>query len=118
MTRWTPEEDAQLTELAAEGLSPAEVAGVMKTRSESAVAGRASKIGASFRSREHQPLREYLSRGGAVVREDIGGVIGVRWAKATRSGEAFSARACEVFVRLGLLAPTERPDVFAWKPAA
>lgn len=115
MTRWTDAEDDQLKELAADGLSAREIALALDARSESAVSGRAARIGASLLSSPHQSLREYLADGGRIVREDVGGAVGIHWAKATRSGSNFAATICERFVALGFIEPTDgRENVFRW----
>lgn len=115
MTRWKPEEDDLLRELAVDGLSAREIALALTERSEGAVSSHASAIGVALISRGSQDLREYLAEGGRIVREDVGGIIGIYWAKATRSGSVFSAKTCERFVALGFIAPTDgRENVFRW----
>lgn len=114
MAKWTPEEDAQLIDLAKDGLSAKEIAAAIG-RSESSVSGRASKLRITMRSRQHQSLREYLREGGPLVRDEIGGAVGVHWTKAARTGEAFAASICERFVALGFLrAFPDRPNVYRW----
>lgn len=46
-------------------------------------------------------LIRYLARGGAVVREDIGGVIGVWCCDAGRTGRSFDAAALDRLVEAG-----------------
>lgn len=113
MPKWTPGEDDKLLELMADGLSADEIGRVITERSVSAIYGRASTLGKTFCSREHQGLRDYLREGGLLVREEVGGAVGVRWAPATRCGGSFGARVCERLVALGLLIPTrDRANVF------
>jgi hypothetical protein len=117
MAKWTPEEDAALTDLAKDGFSAKEIAAAIG-RSEGSVSGRVAKLGVSLCSRQHQTLREYLRDGGPLARDDVGGIVGVHWTKAARTGEAFSATICERFVALGFLRPDgERPNVFRWAMA-
>lgn len=114
MAKWTPEEDAQLAELAKDGFSAKEIAAAIG-RSEGSVSGRVAKLKVCLNSRAHQGLREYLREGGPLVRDEIGGVVGIHWTKAARTGEAFSAVICERFVALGFLRPEGgRPNVFKW----
>lgn len=47
------------------------------------------------RRRERLFVLAFLKRGGVVVREDLGGVVGVRWGRAHRSGAPFNTEACE-----------------------
>jgi hypothetical protein len=115
MSRWTPEEDVILRDNVESGLSAAELALLLPDRTADAVWGRCRKIGLKLRAAEHTPLREYLAEGGCVVRENVGGAIGIHWAKATRSGSAFATSICERFVALGFLKPIpERENVFRW----
>lgn len=44
---------------------------------------------------ERRRLIRYLARGGAVIREQVGGVIGVRCCGAARTGREFAAAALE-----------------------
>lgn len=119
MTKWTPEEDDAITKLAGDGLSAKEIARTVPPRSESAVSSRLSRIGVSLESREHQTLREYLAEGGRLVREEIGGAVGVHWAKATRCGVSFSTQVCERFVELGFIRPDAgRENIFRWSDPA
>lgn len=53
------------------------------------------------RRREREFLLSFLKRGGALVREDIGGAIGVRWGRAHRCGPAFDPLACERLLERG-----------------
>lgn len=116
MSRWTAEEDATLKALAADGLNGREIARAMgDARSESAVTGRAAKIGATMRSREHegQSLREHLAEGGRIVREEVGGAVGIHWTRASRMGGHFSAKLCERLAALGFIAPADgRENVY------
>lgn len=102
MGRWTDDEDARLREYAKIGLTAAE-AGVVLDRSESACAGRARRLDVAFNSAAHTDLRLFVAKGGRLVREDIGGVVGVRWARAHRSGPGFATPICEQFLTIGLL---------------
>ncbi len=40
-------------------------------------------------------LVRFLSKGGVLVREEIGGAVGVAWRTASRSGEGFPTEVCE-----------------------
>lgn len=55
------------------------------------------------RDRERKRAWRYLCRGGVVIREEIGGAIGVRWARATRSGAALDPACLERWVQKGRL---------------
>jgi hypothetical protein len=54
------------------------------------------------RDRERKRAWRYLKKGGIILREDIGGVVGVRWCKPTRSG-GFDAPTCARWVAAGRL---------------
>jgi hypothetical protein len=115
MSRWKPEEDDLLMSLAGDGLSAQEIALALKSRTGAAVYGRAKALKVTLNSREHQSLRDYLREGGRLVRDEVGGVVGVRWARATRSGESFATKVCERFVELGWLRSADgRESVFCW----
>lgn len=117
MTRWTQEQDDLLRELAADGLSAAEIARAMPDRSESAVYGRAAKLKARLSAGNYREMRDYLSGGGCLVRDEVGGVVGVRWARATRSGESYPTRTCERLAALGWLRPHQfSANVYQWAP--
>lgn len=106
MKRWTEEQDAALAQAIKDGLSARE-AGLVVGKSESATQGRANRLKLSFESSENQGLRTYLREGGRLVREEIGGAVGIHWARATRSGGGFKAQFCERLVELGLLVREE-----------
>lgn len=50
---------------------------------------------------EYRRLVEYMKRGGAVLREDVGGVVGVRWTTAHLSVVRFDPKACERLMERG-----------------
>lgn len=113
MSRWNEQEDTVLRELAKDGLSGAEISRAIPGRSESSIYGRARTLRVSLTSREHQSLRDYLADGGCIVRDEVGGVVGVRWAAATRCGESFATKVCERLVSLGFLRTVDgRENVF------
>lgn len=101
-TKWTVELDAQLAELASDGLSVAEAAKIMGLTYGS-VAGRASSQRVAFYGHENMGLRAFIQRGGHLMREDIGGIVGIRWAPADRNGGSFPTPFCERLLSLGLL---------------
>lgn len=53
------------------------------------------------RRRERVFVLEFLKRGGVLIREDIGGVVGVRWGRAHRSGPPFDTETCERLLERG-----------------
>lgn len=53
------------------------------------------------RRRERERLLSFLKRGGAIVREDVGGGVGVRWGKAHRCGRGFDAATCDKILEAG-----------------
>lgn len=115
MSRWTAEEDETLRQLAADGMSALLIARALEGRSESAVSGRLSRLGVPLKSRAHQALIEYLTEGGRLARERIGGVVGDHWTRATRTGGHFSAALCERLLSLGFIRPeADRENVFRW----
>lgn len=109
MAKWTPEEDACLKECAKTGLTAGEaavaVAALGNERGEAACASRARRLKITFNSASNIGLRNFLAEGGRLIREDIGGVIGVRWARAHRSGSGFATDVCEKLLAIGLLKP-------------
>lgn len=50
------------------------------------------------------------------LREDVGGVIGLRWLCAHRSGAAFDVEKCEALMAAGVLVEVEkgRPGQYMW----
>lgn len=104
MAKWTEDDIATLKVLAKDGHSAVEAAVILE-RTPAAVSGKASKEGISFDSVRHSELRTLLNGGGAVAREDHGGVVGVRWCSATRSGGSFDAAFCEHLLSRGLIVP-------------
>ena len=117
--KWTPEEDQKLRDLASDGLSPTLIANILPERTADAIWARASRLKIRLQSQETRSAYEYLKEGGAVVRDEIGGVVGVRWGAATRTGETFATRFCERLVALGFIRPlSERANVFQWRDAA
>ena len=55
------------------------------------------------RDRERKRLGRYLARGGVVMREAIGGAVGERWARPTRSGPGFDPAICSAWLQNGRL---------------
>jgi hypothetical protein len=53
------------------------------------------------RRRERDFLLSFLRKGGRLLREDIGGVVGVRWGRAHRSGPPFDPQTCERLLEKG-----------------
>ena len=47
------------------------------------------------RSAQRARLTRFLKRGGVLVRDVCGGAVGVRWARASRTGSDFDAAVCE-----------------------
>lgn len=109
---WTAAEDQLLRECAGDGLSSGETARVLD-RTVDSVSSRAGRKQIRFSSAEHAALRKYLKREGRLLREDIGGAVGVRWATAHRSGPSFSAAVCERLLASGMMQPDpDAPHVF------
>lgn len=104
MTKWTEDDVATLKVLAKDGLSTVEAAVILK-RTPAAVSGKASKEGITFDSIRFSEVRSLLANGGAVAREDHGGVVGIRWCSATRSGGSFDVAFCEHLLSRGLIVP-------------
>lgn len=105
-TKWTEELDAKLKTLGSDGLTAVEIAAVMDL-SEGPVRSRAAHLKVSLDGSDHYDLHRFVAAGGALIREDIGGVIGVRWGRAHRSGSPFDTDMCERLLTLGALAPIE-----------
>lgn len=109
---WTAGEDQLLRECAGDGLSSGETARIIG-RTVDSVSSRAGRKQIRFNSAEHAALRKYLKREDRLLREDLGGAVGVRWATAHRSGPTFSAAVCERLLAGGLVQPDpEAPHVF------
>lgn len=97
---------------ASDGLAASEAAAALG-RNVAGVYGRARRLGVRFTSSRHDQLRTFLRKGGRLVREEIGGAVGVRWGRAHRSGAAFDTRVCERLLELGQLKPSaEGQDVY------
>jgi len=117
MAAWSEEDVERLEQLAGEGLSGKEIALILK-RTEAAIRAKAAACEISIDSREDGGLRSFLRDGGHLIREEIGGAVGVHWARASRSGGAFSPRLCERLRELGLIVPTmDREHIFRGKLA-
>jgi hypothetical protein len=115
MSRWTTEEDDLLKQLAVDGMSATLMTRALAGRSEAAITGRACRLGVPLASRAHQSLIDHLREGGAIIREQVGGAIGVHWTTAARAGGHFSDRLCERLLSLGYIAPLPgRENVFGW----
>lgn len=112
MAKWTEQEDGKLLACIGDGLTAEETSPVVG-KSSSACAGRASRLKVGFNSAPHAGLRAFLSAGGRIVREDLGGVVGVRWARASRSGGGFAAPICDRFVQLGILRAVDDGRAYA-----
>lgn len=106
MGKWTKEHDGRLLALIDDGLTAAQVAHLMD-RSEGSVRARALKLKVGFNSTRQADLLDFLRKGRALVREDIGGVVGVRWCPADRSGGNFNTPMCETLAHHGFLARLE-----------
>lgn len=113
MRYWDDTEDATLKRAAEDKLGAYEAAKLLD-RSEAAVRGRARKLGVSFNGARCRDVREHVAGGGYLVRDEVGGVIGVHWACATRSAGAFDGQVCEALVEHGLLLP-EKPGRAIYK---
>ena len=50
-------------------------------------------------------LPRYVKRGGFVVRDVVGGAVGVRWTRAARTGGWFNPAKLELALELGVLKP-------------
>lgn len=101
-TRWTADKLTQLKELAAKGLGGAEIAHVIGA-TPSAIEGACARYRVSRNSQRSQEIREAIRRGVRLIREDVGGAIGVRWSSAHRGGETYPTAYCEALVEMGLL---------------
>lgn len=99
---WTPERDALLETLAEGGASGEEVARIVEC-SASTVYRRAKALKIFFDARSTTLLRNFLEDGGRLIREDVGGAVGIRWGRANRSGPGFEFDHCETFLRLGMI---------------
>lgn len=71
---------------------------------------------------ERRRLRRFLGRGGTVVREEIGGAIGVRACGAARNGREFSGEILDRLIEQGftfnrqplrVVCAPDRPSTFA-----
>lgn len=102
MKRWTTQEDEKLTALAASGVTAKQASATMPGRTAAGLAKRAAKIGVSFQGGD-PALRAFLDKGGVLVRDEIGGAVGVRWGCAHRSGGGFDAGVCEKLREFGFL---------------
>lgn len=107
MNRWLPDEVALLTSLAKIGVGAKECAFILG-RSEGAVRAKAQASEVVFNGLACKQVRDHLASGAVLVREEVGGVIGVHWACASRSLGGFNARVCEALRDHGLLVPDER----------
>lgn len=65
------------------------------------------------RDRERKRLGRFLARGGVVLREAIGGAVGERWARPSRSGSGFDPAICSAWLQNGRLEPLpDAPALF------
>jgi hypothetical protein len=69
----------------------------------SAIDGACTRHHVSRNSQRSQEIREAIRRGVRLIREDVGGAIGVRWSSAHRGGETYPTAYCEALVEMGLL---------------
>lgn len=115
MTKWTEEEVATLRDMAEVGFTAEEVATVLG-RSPSSVSGAASSRRIEFLSSKNAGARAFLKRGGAVMREDFGGAIGVLWSSAHRGEkpERFDTTFLDRLLAMGWLkqAPMATGEVY------
>lgn len=110
--RWSPEDEERLAVLAKDGLSASAVADALN-RTEGGVYAKAAAIGVTFSSTTHRGLTDHIEAGGAVMREDCGGSVGIRWTDAARTGATYATAICERLVQLGKLKPLpERTHIF------
>ncbi|MFY8143064.1 MAG: hypothetical protein ACOVMT_04175 [Caulobacter sp.] len=105
--RWSPADEARLVELAKAGLSGKEIGSVL-ARPVGGVRAKASELKVPIDSVPNDALRRHLAGDdtrlpGAVLREEIGGVIGVRWCLPSRYGETFCTVYCDTLLSLGRL---------------
>ena len=103
---WSSEEDVVLEACAADGLSGCETARAL-CRSANTVYARAGRRQIRFASAAQASPRAFLAKGGVLVREDVGGAVGIAWSRAHRSGPGFASTACERYLQLGLLKPLD-----------
>jgi hypothetical protein len=90
------------------------IAAMERTRVE--IAANTSRLD-EFRRRDRERKRawRFLKRGGVILREEIGGAVGVRWSKPSRSG-AFDAATCERWLQRGrLVADATLANGFTWR---
>lgn len=102
--KWTDDELGRLEELASHGMSCQMVAKALE-RSVASVSTKAAKSGISFDSLRHSELITLMDKGGNIACEDLGGVIGIRWFPAHRSGGSFDPEFCAKLVELEILVP-------------
>jgi len=117
MTRavWTDEMKALLTGMAADGLTAGECADALGL-TEGQVRYQADKLEIGFDSTAATALRNFLNDGGRLIREDFGGVVGVRWACAHRCGGSFPTAICERLLSLKRLAPEPGSQAVYYRP--
>lgn len=53
------------------------------------------------RRREREFVLSFLRRGGALIREEMGGAVGIRWGPAHRCGTSFDSNTCERLLSRG-----------------
>lgn len=108
--KWKPEEIVTLQCLAKDGLTGAEIGRIMD-RSEGSVNSAAFRNKIGLDSGAGIMARAYLKEGGAILREDCGGAVGIRWAPAHRSAGSFPTPLCEAYLAHGFLTEL-RPNTY------
>ena len=64
-------------------------------------------------------LPRFVKRGGFVVRDVVGGAVGVRWTRAARTGGWFNPAKLERALELGVLRPVQgAASIFRVRPPA
>lgn len=92
----------RLRTLAGDGLDGRWIARAMG-RSTNSIYSMASKSGIRIGADDLSLSRKALAGGVALIREEIGGSIGIRWACAHRSGDPLNSRFLERIYELGYL---------------
>lgn len=120
---WSPADEAEVALLAKAGLSGREIGSVLK-RSEAAVRAKAAELKVPIDSKANDALRRLLAGSddalpGIILREDLGGVIGVRWCLPSRSGDTFCAAYCQALLDQQMIVPAANAgrDMFMLRAA-
>lgn len=117
---WSPAEVEKLQSMAKAGLSGREMVPHLPGRTQSAIANKAAAEEIGLNSDLVSPIRTFGEKGGVFIREDHGGVVGIRWGCAHRSGGAFDPQLCEGLADFGLLVPYPsrgQDNLFRWNKA-